>query len=219
VFEEPTIHVTEDGPYAVRGALPVAPGRIVKTALGEPIEWEIGAAYASPPHVRLCRCGRSNTKPFCDDSHLEGFDGTEVADRAPTAERRQAFPGSGITLTDDITLCSRAGFCNDEVTDAWERMASSADPAVRAKIEAIVARCPSGRLQLARDDGTPIGPAFEPGVVVERDGPYWVRGGVRVTSVDRQPWEQRNRVALCRCGGSANKPFCDGTHEGIGFRG
>ncbi len=217
--EEPTIHVTEDGPYAVRGALPVAPGRIVKTALGEPIEWEIGETYASPEHVRLCRCGRSNTKPFCDDSHLQGFDGTEVADRTPTAERRQAFPGKGITLTDDVKLCSRAGFCNDEVTDAWERIEMSADPAVRAKIEAIVSRCPSGRLALTRDDATPIEPTFEPSVVVERDGPYWVRGGVRVTSADGRPWEVRNRMTLCRCGGSANKPFCDGTHEDIGFRG
>lgn len=219
MLEEPSIHVTTDGPYAVRGALPVAPGRIVKTALGEPIEWEIGDTYEIPAPVRLCRCGRSNTKPLCDDSHLRGFDGTEVADPAPIAERRRAFPGSGLTLTDDITLCSHAGFCNDEITDVWERMQTSADPAVRAKIEGIVSRCPSGRLALARDDATPVEPAFEPCVVVERDGPYWVRGGVPITSTDGQPWESRNRVTLCRCGGSANKPFCDGTHEEIGFRG
>ena len=203
----------------MRDTIPVAPGRIVKTALGEPLEWEIGDAYESPAPLRLCRCGRSNTKPFCDDSHLKGFDGTEVADPAPTAERRKAFPGSGITLTDDITLCSRAGFCNDEVTDVWERMEISADPAVRSKIEAIVSRCPSGRLELARADATPIEPTLEPGVIVERDGPYWVRGGAPVTSADGQPWEVRNRMTLCRCGGSANKPFCDGTHGNIGFRG
>jgi hypothetical protein len=45
-------------------------------------------------------------------------------------------------------------------------------------------------------------------------GPIWVRGGVPVVSADGQPYEIRNRVALCRCGRSANKPFCNGSHAG-----
>ena len=215
---EPRINVTVDGPYEVRG-LPVSPGRIVKTSFGEPVEWDIDEPLPRSATARLCRCGRSNTKPFCDDSHLDGFDGTEVASPAPTAQRRQALPGGGLTLTDDISLCSHAGFCKDEVTDTWERMDSIGDPEVRAKVEAIVARCPSGRLVLLREDGTPSEPDFEPSIVVEKDGPYWVRGGVRIESADGQPWEARNRVTLCRCGHSANKPFCDGTHEDIGFQG
>jgi len=60
---------------------------------------------------------------------------------------------------------------------------------------------------------------FEQGVVVEEDGPYWVRGGVRIESADGHVWETRNRVTLCRCGASSNKPFCDATHDEIGFRG
>ncbi|MEA2580100.1 MAG: hypothetical protein QOE83_992 [Actinomycetota bacterium] len=218
VTEEPRVQVTTDGPYEVRN-LPVAPGRIVKTDLGEPVEWEVGDPYPAGASIRLCRCGRSQTKPFCDDSHLDGFDGTEVADRTPTAERRTQFPGNGLTLTDDISICSRAGFCKDEVSDAWERMDSVDDPDVREKVEAIVARCPSGRLVLIRNDGTPVEADFEPGIVVERDGPYWVRGGVRIESSDGEPRESRNRVTLCRCGASGNKPYCDGTHEEIGFQG
>jgi CDGSH-type Zn-finger protein len=218
VAEEPRIQVTVDGPYAVDGVA-VAPGRIVKTDLGEPVEWEIGERYPDRASVRLCRCGRSRTKPFCDDSHLDGFDGTEVADRTPTAERRTQFPGGGLTLTDDISLCSRAGFCKDEVSDAWERMEAADDPDVRAKVEAIVARCPSGRLVLIDDAERPLEPTLEPGIVVEENGPYWVRGGVRIESPDGEPREARNRVTLCRCGSSGNKPFCDGTHGEIGFEG
>jgi len=60
---------------------------------------------------------------------------------------------------------------------------------------------------------------FEQGVVVEEDGPYWVRGGVRIESTDGHVWETRNRVALCRCGRSSNKPFCDATHDEIDVRG
>ena len=69
--KEPGIKVTADGPYEVRG-IPVATGRIVRTARGESIEWEVDEPYAAAKLVMLCRCGRSKTKPFCDDSHLEG---------------------------------------------------------------------------------------------------------------------------------------------------
>ena len=50
-----------------------------------------------------------------------------------------------------------------------------------------------------------------------RDGPIWVRCGVQVSGVDGEPYEVRNRVLLCRCGNSANKPFCDGSHKRTGF--
>ena len=215
---EPGIRVTADGPYAVRG-IPVAPGRIVRTPRGEAIEWDVDEPYETGGLVMLCRCGRSKTKPFCDDSHLEGFDGTEVADRGPTADRRESFPGGGLTLTDDESLCTHAGFCRDHLSTAWDRMEAIDDPEVRAKEEAIVFRCPSGRLVLLDEDGEPIEAEFEPSVVVERNGPYWVRGGVRIESADGHVWETRNRVTLCRCGQSSNKPFCDATHDEIGFRG
>ena len=48
--------------------------------------------------------------------------------------------------------------------------------------------------------------------------PIWVRGGVKVVAADGTPYEQRNRVTLCRCGQSSNKPFCDGTHAHVGSR-
>jgi CDGSH-type Zn-finger protein len=214
---EERIEVTVDGPYRVRG-VGVAPGRIVKTSRGEPVEWDIDEPFPTGRMAVLCRCGRSKTKPFCDDSHLEGFDGTEVADRGPTADRRSSFPGAELTLTDDTSLCSHAGFCRDVATSAWERMETIDDPQERAKVESIVARCPSGRLVLDDEEGSPIEPSVGPQVVVEKDGPYWVRGGVRIESADGESWETRNRVTLCRCGRSANKPFCDGTHEQIGFR-
>jgi CDGSH-type Zn-finger protein len=47
--------------------------------------------------------------------------------------------------------------------------------------------------------------------------PIWVRGGICIESADGTPYEVRNRVTLCRCGASANKPFCDGQHAAVGF--
>jgi CDGSH-type Zn-finger protein len=49
-------------------------------------------------------------------------------------------------------------------------------------------------------------------------GPLWLRGGVQVIGADGFHYELRNRVTLCRCGASQNKPFCDGTHASIKFQ-
>ena len=49
-------------------------------------------------------------------------------------------------------------------------------------------------------------------------GPLWVRGGVRIESENGAPYEARNRVTLCRCGESVNKPFCNGSHASMRFR-
>ena len=52
-----------------------------------------------------------------------------------------------------------------------------------------------------------------------RDGPYIVRGDFTITDQDGNPIEAgRRTVALCRCGKSQIRPFCDGTHKLIGFR-
>ena len=51
------------------------------------------------------------------------------------------------------------------------------------------------------------------------DGPYLLRGDFRLTDLDGEEIDPRRKtVALCRCGASRRKPFCDGTHKLIGFR-
>jgi CDGSH-type Zn-finger protein len=56
-------------------------------------------------------------------------------------------------------------------------------------------------------------------IVVRENGPYLVRGPVSIRDVDGNEHRlERETVALCRCGGSTTKPFCDGTHSKIGFQ-
>ena len=79
------------------------------------------------------------------------------------------------------------------------------------------ADCPSGRLVVWDKQGNPIEPDFEPNIVITEDqhgvlGPIWVRGGIIIESAEGLEYEVRNRVTLCACGGSDNKPFCDGDH-------
>ena len=54
-------------------------------------------------------------------------------------------------------------------------------------------------------------------IQVRRNGPYKVTGTVTLTDADGNPYEVTETFFLCRCGGSANKPFCDGTHKRKGF--
>jgi len=58
-------------------------------------------------------------------------------------------------------------------------------------------------------------------IKVNRNGPFLVRGPIRLVDADGNEYDvsARKTVSLCRCGGSTTKPFCDGTHSKIGFQG
>ena len=51
-----------------------------------------------------------------------------------------------------------------------------------------------------------------------KNGPYIVTGEVELIDAEGNKFEVEKRMALCRCGASTEKPFCDGTHSKIGFR-
>ena len=54
--------------------------------------------------------------------------------------------------------------------------------------------------------------------VEDCSGPIWLRGGISLTSADGYQYEVRNRITICRCGASRNKPFCDGSHASLKFK-
>jgi CDGSH-type Zn-finger protein len=57
-------------------------------------------------------------------------------------------------------------------------------------------------------------------VTPTENGPYKVTGDIELVDPEGNPIPVPGKtVFLCRCGGSTNKPFCDGTHSKIGFRG
>ena len=217
---ERRVVVVRGGPYRVEGDVRLLRTAIVTTEHGEPIAWDEGPDFETPHTYELCRCGMSETKPFCDRvCERLGFDGTEVADRGPIARRREPWQGKGVVLYDDRTICTHAGFCTNLRTTVWTLADEADDPDARAEFVAMVHQCPSGRLAFATDDDpdTLVEPELEPSIGVEPNASYWLRGGIAVVSEDGTPYEVRNRQTLCRCGNSANKPFCDGRHKRTGF--
>jgi len=86
------------------------------------------------------------------------------------------------------------------------------------EVDAAVAQCPSGALRARRVDA--VEARTEPiEIEASANGPLLIRGGVRVLDGEGNVLYEGDRAALCRCGGSANKPFCDGTHRTSGFTG
>jgi len=86
------------------------------------------------------------------------------------------------------------------------------------KIAAAVITCPTGALHFDRFDAGPQEPQPEETTIDARpNGPLHVRGRVRIVGPGGQLIREDTRVALCRCGVSENKPFCDGSHRRIGF--
>jgi CDGSH-type Zn-finger protein len=217
------ISVTENGPYLVEGSVPLARQTIVTDDEGDSVEWLEGEGFEAKATYSLCRCGQSTTKPFCDGSHARvGFDGTETASRLPYLQEARVRRGPTWNMTDIPSLCASARFC-DPNGDAWHLVKQEGETAARLT-SCQAGLCPSGRLVVwDKETNVAIEPEYEPsvGLIVDPSqgvsGPIWVRGGIPITSVDGETYEVRNRVTLCRCGASNNKPFCDGSHGSIGF--
>jgi CDGSH-type Zn-finger protein len=218
------ISITENGPYLVVGGVPLANQHIVTNEEGESLEWREGTRFAQTENYALCRCGHSAKKPFCDGTHQRiGFDGTETASREAFADQAERFEGPSQILEDAQPLCAFARFC-DPHGQVWNLVEESDQAPARKLVEHESGHCPSGRL-VARDrkTGAAFEPHFAPSIGLVQDtarqvsGPLWVRGGVPVIGADGETYEVRNRVTLCRCGASRNKPFCDGSHAAIGF--
>jgi CDGSH-type Zn-finger protein len=218
------ISITTNGPYLVKGALPIAHQHIVSNAHGDSLSWREGDAVAVPSvgGYALCRCGKSGTKPFCDGAHQRvGFDGTETASRVPYEVHAKHIAGPALVLEDAEALCAFARFC-DVKGKVWNLVLQS-DQAAATLVEQQAGDCPGGRLRArqraqTQAKGDLVEPHFGPSIGLVQDtakgvsGPLWVRGGVAVIGADGSAYEVRNRVALCRCGVSSNKPFCDGSH-------
>ncbi|HYB65298.1 MAG TPA: CDGSH iron-sulfur domain-containing protein [Steroidobacteraceae bacterium] len=221
---EPRVVVTKNGPYLVSGAVPLARQTIVADAEGGSESWRETDPFPPQESYALCRCGHSANKPFCDGTHKKiGFDGTETASRQPYREQAQLTEGAMLALSDAQSLCAFARFC-DPNGQVWNQVEHTEQVKVRATFVRQVNNCPSGRLVAwDRATGKPIEHQLPVSIGVIEDppegvsGPLWLRGGIPVIAADGFAYEVRNRVTLCRCGASRNKPYCDGSHAAVKF--
>ncbi len=212
------IKVSKNGPYLISDGVPIQKKAIIADKEGTATGWRKEAEYPATK-CTLCRCGQSQSKPFCDGTHAKiKFDGTETANEETYLNHPEEMDGPTVKLSDAKELCASARFCH-RAGGIWYLISKSDDPEKKQVILEEGCDCPSGRLVVFdKKTQKTVEPKLEPSIVLIEDpavgvsGPIWVRGGVPVESADGKTYRVRNRVTLCRCGKSANKPFCDSSH-------
>lgn len=221
-----SITVTDEGPYLVYGRPPLAEQFIMPNENDESWYFQEGRHFSTENEpTALCRCGSSRNKPYCDGSHAHAaWDPRLTASTEPLLDRTEIVEGETLAMTDNPAYCVFARFCHPQ-GDAWSLTERSEDPEARRLAIREASMCPSGRL-MAWDkfSSTPYEFRFEPSLGLIEDagigasGGLWIRGGIPLRRENGETYEIRNRVVVCRCGQSANKPYCDGTHAAIKWR-
>jgi len=170
--------------------------------------------------MALCRCGASKNKPYCDGSH-EAVGFSSAAGDVGKHDRVRSYSGKQINVHFNRLLCSHAGECGRHLLSVFDpnrRPWIQPDNGTPEQVKAVVAARPSGALSYSENDGPRrhIDPD-DCGVTIEPHGPYHVHN----VALDNGEWAEgasRKKFVLCRCGLSANKPFCDGTHYDAKWR-
>jgi len=176
------VQVSENGPYIVSGWTPLAKLIIGTDAKGYPISYVVGEEYPPKEKYALCRCGQSESKPFCDGTHAKvNFDSTEIASRAPYLTRARKIDGPDLKLTDVPDLCNHAGFCL-RASGIGNLTRSSDEPEAKRLAIEEAGNCTSGRLVAWHKElDKSIEPEFEPSIALVEEphkscsGPLWVR--------------------------------------------
>jgi CDGSH-type Zn-finger protein/ferredoxin len=179
--------------------------------------------------ARLCRCGMSSAKPFCNNSHIStdfgaesGQSEEEFLSPKPISRRRE-YSGSGITVSFDASLCIHVAECLRQMPDVFDVRARpwiNLENANPDQVAEVVRACPSGALRYKLEHGETeddLADGRVPTVRAWRNGPLRISGLVEIVNKDGETVLEGTRASLCRCGASRNKPFCDNSHMMINF--
>lgn len=132
----------------------------------------------------------------------------------------KTYTGDAADVTFDTKRCIHAKECVNRLSavfDTDKRPWVQPDNATADDLAGVIHRCPSGALHYTRKDGGAAEPTPETNtILLNIDGPLYVRGDVTITLADGDMAD--TRLALCRCGVSHNKPFCDNSHIEAGFK-
>ena len=196
-----TINPSENGPYIVTNC------QTLKGAMD-------GKQYKSEGTIALCRCGGSQSKPYCDGTHKRiGFSGARDPNRVP--DQRESYEGDGVTVHDNRGICAHAARCTDNLKTVFkldqEPWIDTTGDTVE-KIVATIQQCPSGALSYSIDGVEHRDRESEPMILIAPNGPYAIFGGADLQDVEWGEGASREHFDLCRCGHSQNKPFCSGAH-------
>lgn len=132
------------------------------------------------------------------------------------------YPGKSADVSWQGGLCIHIGECGrakGELFVGGRQPWCQPDVASDDEVQEVIMRCPTGALSVEFADGTRPETASPKNTInVAYNGPLFVRGELEIDGAPADAPGLKFRAALCRCGHSKNKPFCDNSHEAAGFR-
>lgn len=142
---------------------------------------------------------------------------TEINSTSEKADHVEVAKGKDLTLYFDTRKCIHSRFCVLDAPSVFKANTPGTwifpDAMRTEELVSVAHSCPSGAITYSRSDGGP--PETSPLVntlKIRENGPYAIHASVKIEKSG-----QINRVTLCRCGASKNKPYCDGSHKAAGF--
>ncbi len=128
---------------------------------------------------------------------------------------KKGYTSPDITVFYDAKLCIHAAECVrglPAVFDPNKKPWIDPTQGTADEIAQVIHKCPSGALKYERLDGEQAETADNPSLSFMKDGPVFMRGAIKLNDDQGNVLFEGTRVALCRCGMSKNKPFCDRSH-------
>lgn len=203
--KNPEITPAENGPYLVKDLTNLANQK---------------GPVTPKESMALCRCGGSNNKPFCDGTHkTNGFSSAKLEGRVE--DQLDHYKGKKIMIHDNRGICAHAGRCTDGLASVFhlkEEPWIYPDSATAEEIISTIKKCPSGALSYTVDAVKGHTGDGDPSIFIAPNGPYVVSGGPKLKDAKKGNGASEEHFTMCRCGGSKNKPFCDGSHWYNGFK-
>ena len=139
-----------------------------------------------------------------------------------TNSEQTVYEGTTLDATWDGRLCIHVGECTrarGKVFASGRKPWGEPDREDAQTVAEVIERCPTGALTYARKDGGAAeAPPDTNTIVVANRGPLYARGDLRIAGAPDDMPGIAFRAALCRCGKSVRKPFCDNSHEAADFR-
>ena len=136
--------------------------------------------------------------------------------------RIKKYEKEGLTINWEPDKCIHSAICVKTLPKVYDPNAKpwiKPENASIADLKAQIDKCPSGALSYAHESVAEAGVSEETEVEIMPNGPVLVKGKVRITHSSGKIEHKDKTTAFCRCGASGNKPYCDGAHRTVDFKG
>jgi uncharacterized Fe-S cluster protein YjdI len=137
-------------------------------------------------------------------------------------KKTKEYSNGELTIVWEPGICAHSEICINclpEVYNPYGKPWITIEKATTEQLKEQLVKCPSGALSYYMNNEGKKTETAEVRVEVKSNGPLIITGALEVIDANGKSENKTKKTAFCRCGGSSNKPYCDGTHAKIEFEG